>query len=458
MRPVFAFLLASLLCPGLILAVELGQIDDFQDGLQNWRAGSPNPANPNPPQVVMNLGPAGIGDQAMQLTATGGGGAGSKLVVFNQSQWTGDFETADVTGIRFDLRNLSQVALAIRVVLRGSGGSFVTDAVALPAGASYRTVTFSLLPEDLTPVGGVDVDATLHDVVEVRILHSMAPAVSGVAVAASIAIDNITAVRVFECAPGLKTDVPAELLFLPGFEVDAAANDGLTTFFSVHNRLDETVVARIRYFDSASNLLREDDLSFPSRRTMTLNVRDALPDLVIDNDGFARGWIQVQGCFPATPLMAAKVLNHGNQLWGDWFLVDGVGNFASGDQLLRTTDLCDQLEVRLLDFGSGVRLRLFMTDPQGAESQTPTATLAVYNEAGQMTETKQVFTDDSVLTLQVEDLVTTRFGMMTIGFTEGYGAATVEYSAFGRFSVALNATCTGVQRDVGGMLSGTRNR
>lgn len=445
MRPAFAFLLAFLLVPALAPAIELGQIDDFQDGLQGWRVGSPSPANPNPPQAVMNLGPEGIGDQAMQLTATGGGGAGSKLVVFNQDQWTGDYVDADVTGFRFDLRNLSQVDLSMRVVLRGAGGSFVTDAILLPAGASYRTVTFSLLPEDLTAVGGVDVQATLQDVVEVRILHSIAPAVSGVPVAASIAIDNITAVRVFECAPGLKTDVPAELLFLPAFEVDSSSNDALTTFFSIHNRLDEDVVARVRYFDVASTLLREDDLTFPPHRTMTLNVRDALPDLLLDDDGFARGWIQVQGCFPATPLASAKVQAHGIQLWGDWFLVDGFGNFASGDQLLRSTDLCDELEIRLLDFGSGVRLRLFVTDPQGADSQTPTATLTVYNEAGQMTESRQVFTDDSVLTLQVEDLVTTRFGMMRIELTGGTGAATVEYSAFGRFSIALNATCTGTQ-------------
>ncbi len=437
MRLSFACLLALLLVPSLA-AVELGQIDDFQNGLQGWRTGG---SNPNGPEAVMNLGPDGIGDRAMQLTSGGGGGAGSRLVVFNQSQWTGNYVTAGVTGVRFDLKNLSEVDLMIRLAVRGVGGSFATEATSLPAGAVYRTVTLSLLPEDLTAVGGFDVDATLQGVFELRILHSQAPAVSGDAISASIAVDNVTAVRVFECADALKADSPSDVLFLPAFEVDTASNAGLTTFFSVHNRLDETVVARVSYFDRASNLVREDDITFASRRTLTLNVRDVLPDLVVDDDGFARGWVQVRACVPETPLSSAKALANNNQLWGDWFYLDNAGNFASGDQLLRRADLCETLEVRLLDFGSGVRLRLFVTNPQGAESQTPTATLTVYNEAGQMLETQQIFTDDSVLTLTLGDLVMTRFGMMTIDFTAGTGAASVEYSAFGRFSVAMNATC-----------------
>ncbi len=133
----FVAFLAFLLVPGLAPAIELGQLDDFQDGLQDWRSGN---NNPNGPEAVMNLGPDGIGDWAMKITGNGGG-AGGALVVFNQEQWSGDYLAAGVTAVRFDLKNLSEVDLVVRVALRGASGSVASQASFLPAGGDYRSVT-----------------------------------------------------------------------------------------------------------------------------------------------------------------------------------------------------------------------------------------------------------------------------------------------------------------------------
>jgi hypothetical protein len=444
MRLSLAIVLALLIVPSLGFGIGLGQIDDFETGLQNWRSGS---NNPNPPEAVI-LG--GGSDRVMVVTANGGSGAGSKLVVFNLAQWSGDYIAAGVTGVSLDLENLSSTELMIRLVVRGAGGSFASDAVDLPAGANLGTVILSLLPNDLTHVGvgPNDVDATLSNVTELRILHSAVPQSVGDVVDASIAVDDITAVQVFECAAGLKADTPADVLILPSFEVDTTVGDARTTYVSVHNGSDETLIARVSFFDTSSDLLRQDDVELVPHRTWNMNIRD-MGDLAVDPDDIARGWVQIQTCrsgavFASSASGSPKEL--GNHLWGDWLVVDHADDFASGDQLLQPADLCTKLASRLLDFGSGVRLRLFITDPQGEASPIPTATLTVYNEAGQMLETHQVFTDDTVVYLDLGGLLTTRFGMVMIEFSEGLGAALVEYTAFGRFSVAMNATCVNPPR------------
>src|SRR5262245_1190593 len=61
------------------------QIDDFQDGTAqngtNGLGGPPFLAN------IANGGPTGTGDRFLQVTPTGTGRAGSKLITFNATQW-----------------------------------------------------------------------------------------------------------------------------------------------------------------------------------------------------------------------------------------------------------------------------------------------------------------------------------------------------------------------------------
>ena len=86
-------LAALLMCPTLMSAVTIGPVDNFEDGTtQNWvinllGMGSP----PSPPANIPTGGPAGVGDNYLQLTSTGIlNTAGSRLVGVNyMHQWTG---------------------------------------------------------------------------------------------------------------------------------------------------------------------------------------------------------------------------------------------------------------------------------------------------------------------------------------------------------------------------------
>ncbi len=181
-------------------AIVLGQVDDFQDGTaQNWVAGN---AIPNAPANSPDAGPAGVGDHALDISTNGnGGGAGSRLVGLNRTQWLGDYNAAGVDEISIDLSSPNNVPLDIRLALRGSGGDFVTPAVVVPAGTGvWNNFSFSLAAVDLIAVGGTSASATLGNVTELRLLHNASASIRGTTVgaaapfAASLLADNITAV------------------------------------------------------------------------------------------------------------------------------------------------------------------------------------------------------------------------------------------------------------------------
>jgi len=174
--------------------VIVAQFDNFENGTtQGWDSGD---NNPHPPVNVASGGPAGVGDNYLKITATGGSGAGSKLVASNTAQWTGDYQAAGVTEITMDLENPGSSALQIRLVLEGSGGAFVSrNSFSLPASSGWLPASFLLGAGDLT--GGVDYDATLGHVTRLRLIHnpSASPFPSSIPpVVAQLGVDNITAV------------------------------------------------------------------------------------------------------------------------------------------------------------------------------------------------------------------------------------------------------------------------
>ena len=84
---VYYMLAASFAVSGTAFAVELGQIDDFEDGgTQGWRKGG---ASNNQPTNISTGGPSGANDNYLQTVSTGGAGADSKQVIFNTAQWIG---------------------------------------------------------------------------------------------------------------------------------------------------------------------------------------------------------------------------------------------------------------------------------------------------------------------------------------------------------------------------------
>ncbi len=177
-------------------AVTLGQVDDFEDGtVMGWTEGA---VSPNPPTNQFSGGPAGVGDNYLRNISSGGGGPGSRLVMFNQTQWAGDYTAAGATGIELQMANFGATTLHMRIAIQGAGFTTwyaSTTAVALPADGVWYSASFGLTTSDLTNVGGL---ASLADVLlgvdTLRILSAAAgPASQGDAIAASLGVDNIQA-------------------------------------------------------------------------------------------------------------------------------------------------------------------------------------------------------------------------------------------------------------------------
>ena len=173
------------------LAIVPNQFDNFEDGTtQGWGSGNPNPT---PPANITTGGPTGTDDNYLRVVSNGGSGAGSKLVVMNSTQWTGDYLAAGVTSISMHIKNFGTTTLNMRIVLEGPGGNFWSvNPMVVAATSDWQLISFSVQAANLT--GGLNVNSTLSGVTGVRILHSAAGGSKGDAVAAQIGLDNITAV------------------------------------------------------------------------------------------------------------------------------------------------------------------------------------------------------------------------------------------------------------------------
>lgn len=176
--------------PGLH-AVTLSQLETF-DTPTGWTSSA---VNPNPPVVEANVGPLGFGDSALRITSSPGSSAGSKLIAFNNSDWTGDYSGQGIHTIEMDLRNVSSLAISARIALNGPGGWWVTPAQAVVPFASWDTFQFDLTT--LVAADGAnstDAAATLANVTQARILHNNSPSFRGDTGLRTLRVDNIRAV------------------------------------------------------------------------------------------------------------------------------------------------------------------------------------------------------------------------------------------------------------------------
>lgn len=187
-------------------AITLGQVDDFQSGdRMNWLNGA------SAVELIGSGGPSGAGDAYIQVTATGSGGPGSRLVAQNYnnpftippitSQWTGDYLAAGVTAIEFDLINQGPVTLSIRIAFKtdisqGSSG-YLSLPVILAPGSGWQHFSISLAAANLIAIGGPPTYATFfqNGFQEMRIINEAgATNLNGDPVASQLGIDNIRAV------------------------------------------------------------------------------------------------------------------------------------------------------------------------------------------------------------------------------------------------------------------------
>ncbi len=179
--------------------VVFGQLDDFQNGTtMGWVEGA---SSPNPPTNIPNGGPNGVGDAFLQNICSGGLGAGSKQIMFNLAQWTGDFTSNNVTRVSGSMANQGTQPLHMRAAIRG-GSMFTiygsTNAVVLPADGVWRPVTFTFNTSNMSLVAGTEnLPTVLSAVGELRILSAeFGPSFVGDAVASTLGVDNLRALTI----------------------------------------------------------------------------------------------------------------------------------------------------------------------------------------------------------------------------------------------------------------------
>jgi hypothetical protein len=176
-----------------LAAVTLGQQDTFSDGTtQGWLQGA---SSPNPTTNIATGGPAGAGDRYLQNVSSGGSGAGSKMIMFNQAQWTGNYTAAGVTRIDANMANFGSTVLHMRIALKNGSDEYAsTNAVVLPADGKWYQVGFEINAGSMTQVAGTNpLAVVLGAVQEARILSSSVPAYNGDAIVGTLGADNITA-------------------------------------------------------------------------------------------------------------------------------------------------------------------------------------------------------------------------------------------------------------------------
>lgn len=240
------------------------------------------------------------------------------------------------------------------------------------------------------------------------------------------------------------TNACTETLILPYFEVETGNPNGTNTLIAVRNLTDGPVEADLEYFGPGGSSLRTDGLSLGSYETETVALRN-LGFTPSPSDGRARGFAQAR---------TAARADGPPVLGGDFLIVDTGNDFATGNQLVRQSDLCSEASVRFLDFGSGTRLLFYVTQPRGTDTANdpPTFSLQAYRESGEPFGGQvDVYTSDRVVGFRAEELTgffgTLRFGHFRVDFSNSLGGTVyAEYSAENRFSVGVVAQCEGQPR------------
>jgi hypothetical protein len=234
--------------------------------------------------------------------------------------------------------------------------------------------------------------------------------------------------------PATKSNRPNEGQWvIPYFEADKI-EPGDTTYFSVRNESGLPTVVQVQYSDVYFNIQRTDTLELAPRQMVPIAL-NSVPNLTLDADGYARGFIHV------FPLRAVAV---------DVFHLDTRGNFATGGLGYVDDEWCTRWSARFLRFtaAGGTSLIMLINGPQGSGSGDPVSILGdVFTENGDFVNSFTIRTDQYAIELPMEAFGTggVDFGYIELAINSRFlpaGLVELRHDALGRFSVGLPAVCT----------------
>jgi hypothetical protein len=170
-------------------AITLGQEDQFEDGsLDGWTNG---PAAAGPTN----------GGGFLEVNSDGAG-AGGRMAVLNQQQWSGDYNAAGVTAVSLDAANPGDTTLRVRIVVRdaglgNAGGTAYVSATPLVlnpgAGFTSHRFEFSDLVLASDSAGNMPLQTILGNVVQFRVISATGTTFRGSSLVGTLRLDNIQA-------------------------------------------------------------------------------------------------------------------------------------------------------------------------------------------------------------------------------------------------------------------------
>ena len=178
------WILAGLLALVPAHAIEVGQIDDFENasafGWTTGHAGDPN--DPNTISLETDCGDQGAGDDCLRIFSNGGNDSGSRLATINDSRWTGDYLATGVGGMHLRVQNISatNTTLEIRVAVQGfdvqgTRRKRVTrDRLIVERFAGYVEGSIRIGPRQMLTGTNADNEAILRTVNRVWLFHNPA--------------------------------------------------------------------------------------------------------------------------------------------------------------------------------------------------------------------------------------------------------------------------------------------
>lgn len=197
-----AVILAFVSSAPMASAVSVGQLDTFASGTTaGWQINAVGIGSPPAQALPRNIpsgGPEGSDDAYLQLTSLGTAGSGGRLSAINLGQWAGNYLASGVHAIRMDVNNFGTSELSLRLLLADpipgppQNMAISTDAVTIPAGSGWISITFPIQPSDLTAALG-DIETALANATELRIFHAADGKFPGDPITALLGVDNIEA-------------------------------------------------------------------------------------------------------------------------------------------------------------------------------------------------------------------------------------------------------------------------
>ncbi|MEL7449977.1 MAG: hypothetical protein AAFN78_12260 [Pseudomonadota bacterium] len=185
--------------------IQLGILDDFEAGPMmcgedNWIEGG---GSPNPPVGELLCGE--LETCCLSAPSAGGFGPGSRQVIFNETQWTGDYIAAGVNVVQMQAANASATeTINLRIGITNALSCFVsTDPIVLapatPGPDGLVFARFILDESTMTEVSGnlckapglSSFDEVMSDVIQLRIISSASPAWAGDAIESELQLEAI---------------------------------------------------------------------------------------------------------------------------------------------------------------------------------------------------------------------------------------------------------------------------